>query len=256
MKTMFLLIVFGMIFLLSLSISAVFAGGNDNVENLYFSLKIPDSWAYTESSNTPESKNTGFGSVNSIELTPNEFGDILVGHDIEKFRQGGSPFAQFIQDTDYPKNALLESYVKYQINNYGIQNITSQQYTTVGNEKSIRIYANESAWFGDRKVALYLVMHDKEPYYMLYTANGTNYEKYLPEFEQMVKSFRFVGSPSSQTDNLSEPENRTNTATNFSSANLTEFSTRDTTTNKSQEELYDECVGVAGQSLCDFLFKR
>ena len=153
MKTMFLLIVFGMIFLLSLSISAVFAGGNDNVENLYFSLKIPDSWAYTESSNTPESKNTGFGSVNSIELTPNEFGDILDGHDIEKFRQGGSPFAQFIQDTDYPKNALLESYVKYQINNYGIQNITSQQYTTVGKEKAVRIDANESAFFGNTKTA-------------------------------------------------------------------------------------------------------
>jgi hypothetical protein len=26
--------------------------------------------------------------------------------------------------------------------------------------------------------------------------------------------------------------------------------------NKSQEELYNECVNVAGKSLCDFLFKR
>jgi len=38
---------------------------NDNVGNPYFSIKIPDSWAYTEGSNTPEAKNTGFGPVNS-----------------------------------------------------------------------------------------------------------------------------------------------------------------------------------------------
>lgn len=72
-----------------------------------------------------------------------------------------------------------------------------------------------------------------------------DYEKYLPEFEQIVKSFRFADSPSSEIEN----ENQTNTATNFSSANLTELSTRDTTNNKSQEELYKECVDVAGKSL-------
>ena len=54
--------------------------------------------------------------------------------------------------------------MKYQIDNFGIQNITSQQYTTVGNEKSVRIYANESAFFGDTKIVLYFVMHDKQPY--------------------------------------------------------------------------------------------
>jgi hypothetical protein len=224
------------------------------VTNPYFSIKIPDSWAYAERSNTPESKNTGFGPVNSIELTPNQFSDILASNDIEKIRQDGPPHVLFLQDTDYPKNALLESYVKYQINNYGIQNITSQQYTTVDKEKSIRLLANESAFYGDNRIALYLVMHDKEPYLISYVANAKDYEKYLPEFEQMVKSFRFIGSPSSQTNNLSETENRINTATNFSGANLTDLSNSNTT--KNQEELYNECVNVAGKSLCDFLFKR
>ena len=96
-------------------------------------------------------------------------------------------------------------------------------------------------------------MHDEQPYAISYYANAKNYEKYLPEFEQMVKSFRFVGSPSSNIEN----ENNTNTATNFSSANL---SGTNTATNfsgaQSQEELYNQCVNVAGKSLCDFHFKN
>jgi hypothetical protein len=227
----------------------VFAGGN-NVGNLYFSIHIPDNWTYIESSNTPEAKNTGFGPGNSIELTPNEFSEILLNRDIvklsEKIQDGGA-LAHFTQDTDYPKNAPLESYVKYQIDNYGILNITSQQYTTVGKEKSVRIYANEAAYYGNSKIALYLLMHDNEPYYIGYLAGAKNYEKYLPEFEQMVKSFTFVGSALSENG-----ENLTNTRTNFSSANATEY----TSGSKSQQDLYNECVNVAGKSLCDSLFKR
>jgi len=80
--------------------------------------------------------------------------------------------ARFVQDTDYGiKNAPLESYVKYQLNNYGIQNITSQQYTTVGKEKAVRITANEPMGYGDSKIVLYLAMHDKEPYEINYIAN-------------------------------------------------------------------------------------
>jgi hypothetical protein len=38
------------------------------------------------------------------------------------------------------------------------------------------------------------------------------------------------------------------------SNNFTNTATNDT--NQSPEELCNECVGVAGKSLCDFLFKR
>jgi hypothetical protein len=251
MKTIVLLIVFGILFLLSFSIT-VFAG-NDSVENQYFTINIPDNWTYIEYSHTPQSQTTGFGPGNQIWLTPSEFSDILLSPDSETYSkkiEDGGVIAVFAQDTNYRlKNAPLESYVKYQIDNYGISNITSQQYTTLGNEKSVRIYANETAFYGDNntKIALYVVMHDEQPYAISYIANAKNYEKYLPEFEQMVKSFRFVGSPSEM-----ENENQTNTTTNFSGANLSELSTN----NKSQEELYNECVNVAGKSLCDFLFKR
>lgn len=105
-------------------------------------------------------------------------------------------------------------------------------------------------------------MHDKEPYSLRYLGNPANFEKYLPEFEKMVKSFRFVGSASSESG-----ENLTNTTTNFSSANASEYENASSSENLTElygdikdgnypEELYDECVNVAGKSFCDFLFKR
>jgi hypothetical protein len=197
------------VFLLSLSVNAVFAGGNNSVENQYFSIDIPDNWTYTEDSYTPH-----------ILLTPDESSDVLLSavDNIHRTAEGGV-VALFEKNTEYPlKSAPLESYVKYVIDKLGIQNITSQHYTTVGKEKSVRIDANQSAQYGYAKIALYLVMHDKEPYNILYLGNPIN-EKYLPEFEQIVKTFRFVGSPS-ETQNLSENENVTNTRTNFSGANL------------------------------------
>jgi hypothetical protein len=204
--------------ILAVLTASAFAAGNDNVGNLYFSINIPDSWTYLESSNTPQSRTTGYGPVNAIQLTPSEFGDVLLGlTENTEHRAVGGVMADFFQDTDYRlKNAPLESYVKYLIDKFGIINITSQQYTTVGKEKSVRISANESAQFGYGPIVLYVVMHDKVPYHMEYigSTESPNYQKYLPKFEKMVKSFRFADSVSSEgTGNL------TNTKTNFSDAN-------------------------------------
>jgi hypothetical protein len=156
-----------------------------------------------------------------------------------------------LTQTTFGRFSPLESYVKYEIDKLGLLNITSQQYSTVGKEKSVRIYANDSTYYPNTNIVLYLVMHDKELYEISYFANPKNYEKYLPEFEQMVKSLRFVDGALSESDG-----NLTNTKTNFSGANLTELSNRDTSNNRSPEELYNECVGIAGKSLCDFLFRR
>jgi hypothetical protein len=227
----------------------------EKVENYYFSINIPDSWAYIESSDTPQAETTGYGPANNIQLTPKQFSDLLITPSEkfwEKMKDGGA-YASFYQDVDYRiKNAPLESYVKYVIDNRGIVNITSQQYTTVGNEKAVRIYTNETTSYGNTSFVRYLVMDDDEkPYHIMYFADAKNYEKYLPEFEQMVKSLRFVDGALSESDG-----NLTNTKTNFSGANLTELSNRDTSNNRSPEELYNECVGIAGKSLCDFLFRR
>jgi len=37
-----------------------------------------------------------------------------------------------------------------------------------------------------------LVLHDKDPYYLEYIANTKDFQKYLPQFEQMIKTFKFV----------------------------------------------------------------
>jgi hypothetical protein len=228
--------------------------GQEKVENLYFSINIPDSWTYVESSNTPQAKTTGYGPGNTIQLTPSEFSDVLLGTQYNEKTAEGGVIATFGQDTDYRiKNAPLESYVKYLIDKFGITNITSQQYTTVGNEKSVKISANESTQFGNGNIVLYLVMHGKEPYQIIYLGNPTNKEndKYQTQFEKIVKSFRFADGASIEGNG-----NLTNTQSNFSGANLAELSNSNPSDNKSPQELYDECVSVAGKSLCDFLFKK
>lgn len=35
-------------------------------------------------------------------------------------------------------------------------------------------------------------MHGNQPYYIEYMANEKDYQKYLPQFEQIVKSFKFT----------------------------------------------------------------
>ena len=109
--------------------------GSDNVGNRYFSINIPDSWTYQESSNTLEARTQGMGPLNRIDLTPSEFSDFLLmpfEKYMEKIQDGGAG-ATFDQDIDYRlKNAPLESYVKYKIDKLGILNITSQYYTIVG----------------------------------------------------------------------------------------------------------------------------
>jgi hypothetical protein len=145
--------------------------------------------------------------------------------------------------------------VKYVINKLGILKITSQHYTTIGNDKAVRIETNESASFGNKtEIAFYFMMHGKKPYAIGYVADPKNYVKYLPEFEQIVKSLRFVDSPLNEIENLSDNKNITNTRSNFSSANLTYYKGISNITDP--QDLYIECVGVAGKSLCDSLFRK
>jgi hypothetical protein len=228
-----------------------FAGGTDTVGNQFFSINIPDNWAYTESSNTIEAHQFGYGLLNQIVLTPDEFSETLVNTENDEMVSRAIQ-ASFTQDTyEYRiKNAPLESYVKYLIVKFHISNITSQQYTTIDKEKAVRIYGNNTGQYGDNKILFYIVMHDKEPYSIRYLGNPANFEKYLPEFEKIVKSFKFADSKIELENNTN-----TNTKTNFSGANVTEF-TRNTSDNNDPEELYDECVRVSAKSFCDFLFRK
>ncbi len=177
-----------------------------NVNNTYFSMNIPDNWRYAEHSNmgmadhsnmeTPESQSSG--PINLLALAPADFAESFVVNKDKvspyaKMFNGGA-YSTFRQDTDYSNiNSTLEAYVKHRINSLiGGVNLTSQQDTIVGNEKAVRIEGTGIYKLVNLKYVAHLVLHDKDPYYLEYIANVKDFQKYLPEYEQIVKTLKFV----------------------------------------------------------------
>ena len=165
---------------LSLSISKVNA---ILVNNTDFSIDIPDNWAYEQ----------GISSV--IGLTPSEFGVLLVNHSkplSEKMKDEGA-FASFEQERNFPiKNAGFDVYVKYNIDRQDGMNVTSNQNVTLDNEAAVKIHGDGIKSFSGVKFVEYMLMHNEQPYSIAYMANVKDFEKYLPEFEQIVESLKFV----------------------------------------------------------------
>lgn len=173
-----------------------------NVSNTYFSINIEDNWRYAEHSrmamahSMEDSQNKG--PVNLLTLAPADFAESLVvnkdkGSAYEKMFNGGA-YSTLRQDIDYSTdNASLEAYVQHRINSIipGV-NLTSQQDTIVGNEKAVRIEGIGINKLMNLNYVAYLVLHDKDPYYLEYIANVKDFQKYLPEFEQIIKTFKFV----------------------------------------------------------------
>lgn len=172
--------------------------GQEKLDNFYFSLKIPESWTYAEYSNTATASFMGTGPVNYVISAPGEFGQILTDDAdddrsyFEKLSEGGA-IGEISQDTDYNlKNAPLQAYVKYRVDQQGDNwNVTSMDNGTIGKQKAVKISANGTNDDSDLRKVEYAVLHDNDAYFLLYAANVKDYDKYLPEFEQMVKSFRF-----------------------------------------------------------------
>ena len=172
-----------------------------SVNNTYFSMNIPDNWRYAEHSNTGMAgmaESSTKTPINLVVLAPADFAETLV---VNKDKESpyanmfnGGAYSTFRQDTDYSiKNSTLEAYVKHRINSLirGV-NLTSQQDSTVGNENAVRIEGNGIFKLMNVKYVAYLVLHDKDPYYLEYIANTKDFQKYLPQFEQMVKTLKFV----------------------------------------------------------------
>lgn len=70
---------------------------------------------------------------------------------------------------------------------------------TIGGERAIKVFINSTDLtksLANVTVSLvtlsYYVMHDDQPYFLNYLANAKDYQKYLPHFEQMVKTFKFT----------------------------------------------------------------
>jgi hypothetical protein len=169
-----------MLVALSLSISSVNA---IVVNNTDFSIDVPNNWAYEQ------------GIFSVVALTPSEFGVLLVNHSKplnETMRDEGA-FASFEQERNFPiKNAGLDVYVKYMIDRQDGMNVTSKENVTLDNEVAIEIQGDGLKSFSDIKFVQYMLMHNEQPYFLAYMANVKDFEKYLPEFEQIVKSLKFV----------------------------------------------------------------
>lgn len=84
---------------------------------------------------------------------------------------------------------MLEDYVEYYKHDFQGLNITLLQDTTVGKENAVRSEAKVP--YANFRILQYLVLHNDKAYYLQYVANNQDYDKFLPEFEALVESFRF-----------------------------------------------------------------
>jgi hypothetical protein len=174
---------------LSLSISNVNA---IVVNNTDFSIEVPNGWVYRENT---------LNDVN-ILLTPNEFADLITDNaSITYGLNEGGVVAELAPDRNFPiKNAPLETYVKRTLRFANTSALTYENATIEG-ERAIKVYVNGMDLASTSimpnitssvNTISYYVMHHDQPYYLSYVANTKDYQKYLPQFEQMVKSFKFM----------------------------------------------------------------
>ena len=177
-------------FTLMLSISNVNA---IVVNNTDFSIEVPDGWVYRE--------NILFDST--LVLTPKEFANVLIMEDslkVPDILQGGI-IVVLARDPSFPiKNAPLETYVQHVLRS--LDTVTPKHVNaTIGGERAIKVFINGTDLIRNTdnpnitsriNVVSYIVLHNDQPYYLHYMANTNDYKKYLPEFEQIVKTFKFA----------------------------------------------------------------
>ena len=115
--------------------------------------------------------------------------------DSQKLFQNLSVYSTMVVDTSYPfRNVPLEIYVQQRINaSSDVFRMWPKENTTIDGEKTLKINSDveDEATDTDMHVGYY-VFHDGIPYRLEYYASVKDFEKYLPQFEQMVKTFKFA----------------------------------------------------------------
>ena len=164
----------------------------EKFRGLPFSIKVPDSWTYTETPEHPIEHLLGVSSYSSVVLVPAKFAELLIQDEGDIGMGNGTAAIVFAVDSDYTvKNAPPDLYVKFRMNKDDSLNVTSRQDTMVGNEKAVRIEGSKNDPSGNIRQLEYLIFHNNEPYIIRYIAGMNDFERYLPDFELMVKSFMF-----------------------------------------------------------------
>ena len=164
----------------------------EKFRGLRFSIEVPDSWSYTETPEPPLEHVLGVSSYSSVVLVPAKFAELLIQDRGDIGMGNGTAAILFAEDSDYTvKNAPPELYVKFRMNKDDSLNVTSRQDTTVGKEKAVRIEGSKNDTSGNIKLLEYLIIHNNESYIIRYITSMNDFERYLPDFELMVKSFMF-----------------------------------------------------------------
>lgn len=177
--------ILGVMTALTLSVSNIHAV---TVNNTDFSFEVPNGWVYKED----------FVFDNGTLLTPNEFADVLINTSALLDDLDGV-MVELAPDPRFPiKNAPVEIYAKHALKFVNNPSLTYEN-ATVGGERAIKVFINSTDLtksLANVTVSLvavsYYVMYDDQPYFLNYMANAKYYQKYLPQFEQMVKTFKFT----------------------------------------------------------------
>ncbi|MDW0250607.1 MAG: hypothetical protein QOA17_02255 [Nitrososphaeraceae archaeon] len=164
----------------------------ETFKGLSFSIEVPDTWAFTETPEPPIERVLGVSSYTSVVLVPVQFAELLIEEKGDIEIGNGSAAVVFAKASDYSvKNAPLDLYVKYRMNEDDSLNVISQKDTTIGKDKAVRIDGNENNNASNTRLLEYLFLHNDEPYVIRYIASMDDFERNLPAFELMLKSFNF-----------------------------------------------------------------
>jgi hypothetical protein len=164
----------------------------ESFKGLPFLIEIPNTWAYTETPEPPVEHMLGIASYTSVVLVPVNFAELLIQEKGDIAIGNGTSAIVFAKASDYSvKNAPLDLYVKYRMSEDDSLNVMSRQDTIVGKEKAVRIDGSKNDTSGNTRLLEYLLLHKNEPYVLRFIAGGSEFERYLPEFELMVKGFTF-----------------------------------------------------------------
>jgi hypothetical protein len=180
------------IILLSLCMNSTYA--QEDIFTSYFSVHVPDGWVYREN----------FLTDNNTILTTSEFANLLSANkpaeSLLDVVQRGVLVEVGIDEGFHAGNASLEKYVKYFLSNANDEDVALQN-ASVGGERAIRVFINGTETgknspmknvTGSINSISYLFFNQGAPHYIYYISNEKHFKNYIPQFEQIVKTFRFA----------------------------------------------------------------
>jgi hypothetical protein len=166
------------------------------VNNTDFTLEVLDNWAYREENPLVNAFASALGGSSPLTIIPIEFSETLINTNVsneEQFRiRNEGAFSLIGVDATYPLgNTSLDLYTQASLNQSNVK-IFSKENATIDGEPAVKIHRTARNNQTNMEVTEYYVIHEGKPYTLQYGADLKYYQKYLPQFEQMVKTFMFV----------------------------------------------------------------